>query len=137
MVDLRKDQERVYTAWHADDKPHVPLALAVAKTFHDLELPFQGKVARLEYEDAMNLVAAALSRVVPIYTHAPDSETLVHAGASLANGRFRSGGSIFEARSGEALAPLVVRRDHLPAAVEAVKAVQLPFHFAPTVPERA
>jgi hypothetical protein len=129
MVDLRKDSEQVRDAWRSSDEPHVPLSLAAALAFHEAHRAGEAFIAQPDYDDALDMAAAALSRVVDIY--AVDARTGQPAPVqlSLRAGRFADGGSAYRRRNGETVTSLVVRREHVRRAMRLVSAAGIPFHF--------
>lgn len=129
MVDLRKDGEQVKEAWRSSGDSHVPLPLAAALAFHEAHGGAHAAVPQPEYEDALDLVAAALSRLVTIYTIDERTKLPVSAQLNLGTGRFRYGATVYEHGNGKAVTSLVVRREQLPAAMEVIKATGIPFQF--------
>lgn len=129
MVDLRRDGEQVRQAWRSSGDSHVPLPLAAALALHEAHGGAADVVAELEYEDALNLAAAALSRLVSIYTIDERTRLPVPAMLNLATGRFRAGASVYERRNGRPMTSLVVLREHVPAAMDMIKATGIPFRF--------
>lgn len=129
MVDLRKDREQVRQAWRASEASHVPLALAAALAFHEAHPGPAGVVPQPDYDDALNLTAAALSRLVAIY--AIDERTCrpVAHSLNLAIGKFRDGAAVYEGEHGRRVTSLLVRREHLPSAMALIKSAGIPFHF--------
>jgi len=129
MVDLRKDYEEITEKWRSSDEPHVPLPLAAALTLHEVQDDKELLVPQPEYEGALNLVAAALSRFLPIYVIDGRAKDPVPVQLSLAAGRFRDGATRYERNGGQALRSLVVSREDVPAAMEAVKAAHILIDF--------
>ena len=130
QVDLRKDGERIRRAWLATDAPHAPLHLAAALAFHEAHGGVDAVVPRLDYDDALNLAAAALSRLLTLYTLDEQTRRPVPVRLSLANGRFRQGAVVYEQReSSRTVTSLVVHREQLPAAIAVIRATGLPLHF--------
>jgi hypothetical protein len=76
---------------------------------------------------ALNLAAAALSRLLPIYTVDAQSPRLVRAEIDVGSGRFRDGATLYEHSDGTRVMPLFVTRNEVAAAVELVRDAALPF----------
>lgn len=128
--------EEIRRAWLAAEGPHVPLPLAAAWAFHEAHDALPAAMPRLEYEDALDLIAAALSRLVALYTIDERTQEPVPARFNLATGRFRGGATVYERKyGGRTMSSLVVQREQLPAALQVIKATGIPFHFEP--PARA
>lgn len=54
-------------SWSFCEGEYVPLALAAAVLFHRLHVNAKVQASSDDYEDALNIAAAALARVAPIY----------------------------------------------------------------------
>jgi len=117
MVDLRADGALIARLWNASQASHVPLSVAAAFTFHHTRRNDEHALPGEEYAGALNIAAAALACLVPIYT--PDRRgELVPVRVDLARQRFGGGASEVHCADGSVLAPLaVVRGDVLPALV--------------------
>ena len=131
MVDLRQECEQVEEIWTRGQESWVPLSVAAAFTFHQT----RRKVANLlfpdEYANALDLAAAALSCVIPIYT--PGGSGLpVPVPINLASQKFRGGATKLQCADGTVLSPLdVVRGDLLPALI-AIERAGIEYNVAPT-----
>lgn len=115
MVDLRQDCERVERAWNDSQELSVPLSMAAALTFHQTHRKDQKLLYEREYADALDIAAAALSCLVPIYTLNADGgqSRLV---VNLARQRFGGGAVRIQNDDGAVIAPLaIVRSQVLPA----------------------
>jgi len=95
----------------------VPLSVAAAFTFHQTCRSNEGLLTADDYANALNIAAAALSRLIPIYT--PDERgNLIPVSIRLASQRFRGGATKIQCADGAILAPLaIVRGDVLPALI--------------------
>lgn len=81
-------------------------------------------------EDALNIAASALSRLLPVYvideaTHAP-----VATKVDVANGRFLHGAREFRRSNGALVTSMSVKRDELAAALPLIRRVGIPFDLA-------
>lgn len=129
MVDLRADGDKVRKLWRGSEALHVPLSLAAALAFHESYGGPDAIMQRLDYDDALDLIAAALSRLVTIYKVDESTRSPVSVQLNLGSGKFRHGATVYEYRNGRALGSLMVQRAHVPAAVELIKAVGIPFQI--------
>ena len=132
MVDLRSESEHIRNAWQSSDEPHVPFPLAAALAFHEACPAAHAFIARPDYDDALNLAAAALSCVLNVYALHPRTRQTIPIEVNLKAGRFVDGGEAYRRRAGRTITSLVVRRDDVAAAVSLVKAAGIPFHFLNT-----
>lgn len=115
MVELRDDCARVARLWNGSQARDVRLALAAAFAFHQMRRDGEERLSPHDYSHALDIAAAALSRLIPIYTLDPYGER-VAAAVDLAQHRFRGGGAEMLRVDGTIVAPLdIVRRDLLPA----------------------
>lgn len=128
-VDLREYGEDVRRAWRAlEGGSHVPLALAAALAFHETYDRGRDCITRRDYEDGLDLMAAALSRLITVFRIDEQTRLPVPVRLDLGAGRFRNGASTYENhRARTALHPLLVLRAELPAAVDRVKGIGVPF----------
>jgi len=110
MVDLGEDCARVAQLWDGGGASRVPLCVAAAFTFHRTRRNGEGSLSPLEYAQALDIAAAALSSLAPIYTaHG-------RAAIDLARQRFRGGAAELAGADGSILASLSIERgDVLPA----------------------
>ena len=117
MVDLRRECEQVEEIWTRSQTSWVPLAVAAAFTFHQTRRDLAKVLFPEEYANALDIAAAALSRLIAIYT--PDGRGVpVPVPINLASQKFRDGATKVQCADGTLLSPLdIVRRDLLPALV--------------------
>lgn len=132
MVDLRSESEQVRKVWQASDEAHVPFHLAAALAFHEACPAAHAFIAGTDYEDALNLAAAALSCVVNVYALHPRTGQPVPVEVNLKGGKFLDGGAAYRRGGGPIVTSLVVRRDEVAAALNLVKTAGIPFHFLNT-----
>jgi len=118
MVDLREDCARVAQLWNNDHASRVPLSVAAAFTFHHTRRNGEQALFPDEYAVALDIAAAALACLVPIYRLDCRGEP-VPLCVDFARQRFGAGGAEVHCTDGSKLAPLaVVRRDVLPAVLK-------------------
>ncbi len=108
----------------------MPLSVAAAFTFHQTRRNVANLLFPEEYANALDIAAAALSCLIPIYT--PDGHGLpVAVPINLAGDRFRDGATKVQCANGTVLSPLdIVRRD-LPPALIAIESANIDY-VAPT-----
>ncbi len=95
----------------------MPLCVAAAFTFHQTRRSNEELLTPVEYANALDIAAAALSCLVPIYTPNGHGEQ-VPLSINLARQRFCGGATKVQCVDGAVLAPLnIVRRDVLPALI--------------------
>jgi hypothetical protein len=105
---------------------YLPLAVAAAITFHRST---KAIVTRQDYDDALSIAAAALSRLIPIYALRDPRLGRVAIKVDLTEAQFARGATRLRSvdKTDEDLS--VVRRD-LVAALSLIKRTGLPFSFA-------
>jgi len=115
MVDLRADRERVAQLWDGSWAPRVPLAVAAALTFHETHRGGAALLSPGDYVSALDIAAAALARLAPIYSLDGRGEQ-VALRIDLARQRFCGGAAGLQCLDGAILEPLAIARgDVLPA----------------------
>lgn len=129
VVDLRRDCEQVRKIWCSSADSHVPLSLAAALAFHEAHGSVTA-VPEREYEDGLDLAAAALSRLVTIYALDDSTRQPVPGHFDLGAGKFRHGATVYELADGGTMTPLVVQREHLETAVALIRSTGIPFQLA-------
>ncbi len=117
VVDLRRECEHVEEIWTRSQESWVPLSVAAAFTFHQTRRKVANILFPEEYANALDIAAAALSRLIPIYT--PDGRGVpVAVPINLAAQKFCGGATKVRCADGTVLSPLdIVRQDLLPALV--------------------
>ena len=115
MVDLRQDRVRVARLWDTSPASHVPLPVAAAFAFHYTRRSVEEALSEEEYAGALDIAAAALARLVPLYALDGQGEP-VAVSVDFAKQRFSGGAAGVLNADGSILAPLaVVSSDVLPA----------------------
>ncbi|HJS37489.1 MAG TPA: hypothetical protein VJ789_05090 [Burkholderiales bacterium] len=115
MVDLHAEGAQVAQLWNGSEASHVPLSVAAAFTFHHTRHNDAVALSTDEYAVALDIAAAALACLVPVY--APDRRgELIPVRIDFAQQRFGGGATEVRCADGSVVAPLaVVRSDVLPA----------------------
>jgi hypothetical protein len=128
-VRLEIESQRTTALSQRIDNAYFPLALAAAIAFHEAHRSATTCVSRRDYDGALDIAAAALSRLLPVYTlRDPPGEraTLV---VDLTRARFARGATEL-CGQGEAVGELSVARSDLVCALSLIKRIGLPFSFA-------
>lgn len=103
-----------------------PLPAAAALTFHRTCGIGEDRLSSIEYAGALDIAAAALSRLVPIYTL--DGEgTPVAVAVDLAQQRFHGGAREVLRADGTMLSPLGIARSDLPRALATIGRLRVEF----------
>jgi len=117
MVDLRKDSAEIAELWCASQDLRVPLSMAAAFTFHRTRRNDEKLLSPDEYASALDIAAAALACLIPIYTlNAGGEQTRLPI--NLARQRFCGGATRVQCADGAVITPLaIVRSQVLPALI--------------------
>ncbi len=122
MVDLRQDCVQIEQIWIRSRDSWMPLSLAAAFTFHQTRRDGAHLLFPEEYANALDIAAAALSRLIPIYM--PDERGVpVAVPINLASQKFCAAATKVQCADGTVLSPLdIVRQDLIPAIVAVERA---------------
>ena len=127
-VRLEVEAERTTALLQSGHDHYVPLAVAAAIAFHQAHGSTKAIVSRDDYDDALNLAGAALSRLLTIYVLRDARQGRVPLAIDLTRSRFARGAT--ELRVGlETLCELSVSRHDLLAALALIKRAGLPLMF--------
>lgn len=127
-VRLEAEAERATALLQSGHDYYVPLAVAAAIAFHQAQGSTQAIVSRDDYDDALNLAAAALSRLLTIYVLRDARQGRVPLAVDLTRCRVARGAT--ELRVGvETVCELSVSRHDLLAALALIKRAGLPLMF--------
>jgi len=127
---LEVESERTSALLHRADA-YYPLPAAAAITFHQVHRNATAIVSRRDYDDALSIAAAALSRLISIYTLRDPREGRVVVAVDLATARFALGATQLRS-SKETIDELWVSRGEMLSAMSLIKRTGLPFSFAET-----
>lgn len=126
MVDLRADCSRVAQLWNAGEAPRVALDLAAAFTFHQARRSAQELLSEIGYASALDIAAAALASLLPIYTlDGRGRHVLVRI--DLARQRFRGGAAEVQCADGAIVAPLAIARSDVLCALLTIEGAGIEF----------
>jgi hypothetical protein len=110
---------------------HVPLSLAAAMTFHQVHGNTKAIVGRDDYDDALNIAAVALSRLVTLFCLVDAREGRTPVVADLTKQHFARGATELRCHDGQPpVRDLSVERSDMLSAISLVKRIGLPFSFA-------
>ena len=122
----RADQE-----WRITQETHVALAVAAAMAFHEAQGRSTGAIrSRGDHDDALNIAASALSRLLTIYTIDEATRGRVAVKLDVLAGRFVRGATEFRRSNGSIVGSMSVRRGDLTSALSLIKRVGIPFGLA-------
>ena len=131
FVDLELERERSGHLLQRLDHGLVTLPLASAVTLHQMRDPFKAVVTRAEYDDALNIAASALSRLVEILTCAGGSVEARVVPVDLTRQRVSRGASQLRGIDDDSSVDrLFVWRGELLAAIPVVRRAGPLFSFA-------
>lgn len=130
LVNLAREGERASREIDRLDETHVALCVAAAITLHRVHADAESVVTRADYEDALNIAAAALSRLITVFT-VDDSRAGRNAlRVDLVRYRFSRGATELRAHDGETIRRLSVSRSELLSAIPIMRRAGIPFRFA-------
>jgi len=116
VVSLVPERARVDELLDEARGEYVDLAIAAASLFHHVYRSPQDALPRRDYEVALNIAAAALSRLLIVYTlENPDAERVAISRGQL--GRFASGATEMNCQDGRRIERLSVRRSEMLSAI--------------------
>ena len=126
MVSLEAAGTRASELLSGLESGFVPLSVAAAVAFHQAHGGRQAMVTRQDYDDALNIAAAALSRLIPIYEVKEAKVGLVPVAIDLTRQRFARGATEMRVREQSIARELSIRFADLQAAVTLIKSADLP-----------
>jgi hypothetical protein len=130
MVNLEAEQARANDALRGLENSYVPLAVAAAVAFHQASDGMETIVTREDYEDALCMAAAALSRLAPVYQlrDLPEGRVTLHV--DLTQRRFARGATELRGGNQPAARDLSIRYGDLQSALSLIKRAGVSFTFA-------
>ena len=135
-VSLEVEKLLVDDVWDGLRGTHAPLPVAAAFAFHQVQYNAKGTAPFAGYSRDLNIVAAALSRLCPIYTLIDDREGPIPLPVDLIRQRFTNGASqLYCMDGGFFFTRLSIRRVDVPPAVNLIKnaGLSLTCDFYPVV----
>ncbi len=116
MVRLEEERARIDELWRRLERPHAPLTVAAAYAYHQVRCASKATVSLGGYQRDLNIAAAALSRLVPVYVAEEGGGQLAVLPIDLCRQRFAEGARALHCRDGRTITGLsVLRADALPA----------------------
>jgi hypothetical protein len=129
QIRLEVESERTDALLQRVDHNYLPLHVAAAVTFHQAYGSKNVVISRSDYDDALNIAAAALSRLMHVYTLREPPEGRVALAVDLTNSYFARGATELR-NSHDTIGELSVARDELVSALSLIRRTGLPFAFA-------
>ena len=123
--DIHPDATRldVMASWRAAQSARVPLALAASFALFELNAgkTLGASASSFEYLGSLNVLAAALSTLIPLYAQEPHREDPVEVTFNPVRQRFEGGATVLRAIDGTLATNLLVNRADV---VEAIAAIE-------------
>jgi hypothetical protein len=129
QVRLELEAERTTALLQSAQEHYLPLPVAAAIAFHQAHGNTKAIVTRRDYDDALNIAAAALSRLVTIYVLRDPREGRTPVSIDLTIMQFARGATKLRSAQ-ETIGELSVARGELLSALSLIKRTGLPFSFA-------
>ncbi len=120
-VDLTAERRRVESFWRLEQHPSVPLAAAAAFTFHQVRENSPAVASAEGYAAALNIAAAALSRLIPVYGFEDPKGERTRLRIDLTKHRFVNGAAELKSSDGKQIARLSVERQDVVTAIAFMK----------------
>jgi hypothetical protein len=132
MISLEVEQARSSELLQKLGDQFVPLSVAAAITFHHAQGNTRAIVTRQDYDDALNIAAAALSRLVKVYEIKEPKAGRVALGVDLTHQRFARGATELREANQPVARELSVRSEDLKTVLVLVRRAGIPFGLALT-----
>lgn len=130
MVNLEVEQARANDALRGLENSYVPLAVAAAVAFHQARGSMESVVTREDYEDALGMAAAALSRLAPVYQLRDPPDGRVALQVDLTQRRFARGATELRGGNQPVARDLSIRYCDLQSALALIKRAGVSFTLA-------
>lgn len=105
----------------------VDLALAAAAAFHQANSKSRERITRGDYDDALNVAATAISRLIPVYSSENPRREPVTVPVDITRERFATGATELRSGDGCSVTRLSVRRSDLPSALPLIRRAGVQF----------
>jgi hypothetical protein len=128
-VSLELEAQRTTELLQSPAQLYLPLSVAAAIAFHQAHGNTKAIVSRQDYDDALNIAAAALSRLIPVYVLRNPRLGREPLAIDLTRSHFARGATELRGAR-ETLTELWVARRDLVSALSLIKRTGLPFSFA-------
>jgi len=126
VVDLQSDSAKIEQMWRGSQERCVPLSVAAAFTFHQTRRSNEVRLSPNDYARALDIAAAALSCIVPIYTLDERGERIPVC-MNLARQRFCGGATRIQCLDGAVFAPLAIVRSDVPPVLPAIQRAEIDY----------
>lgn len=126
-LSLEVERLRTESHWRGLSE-YLAMSVAAAMAFHGAHGNTKAIVTRTDYDDALNIAAAGLSRLIPVFTGSRGPER-VAVPVNLLLQRFCRGATELRSQDGSVVDHLLVKRLHMVEAVKHIKDAGLPFSF--------
>ena len=131
LLSLEVERLRTENLLRAIDEHDVPIAVAAATAFHQIHPTTRTIVNRNDYDEALNIAASAISRLVTVYTIGTVTRKRVEIPVDLTTRAFARGATQLRSMDGSGvIEKLFVRRSDLLFAVSALKRAGVAFAFS-------
>jgi len=125
-IDLTTRGQEVERQWESANGDDVPLEVAAAFLFHQLNNT-PAVVPPEHYDRALNIAAAALARVAPVYVKNDKVRSRKQLLVDVARHRFKNGATELHDTNGHARSGLITERAAVMNAIPIAKQANLPF----------
>jgi hypothetical protein len=129
QIHLEVEAELANALLQRAEDHYLPLSVAAAITFHQAHGNTRAIVSLSDYQDALSIAAAALSRLITIYTLRDPRQGRVAIAVDLTKAQFTRGATQLRSKE-ETIGELWVARRELVSALSLIKRTGLPFSFA-------
>jgi hypothetical protein len=126
-VSLDLERARIEQEMQSAVSAHIPLPVAAAGAIHVVCRNTHDIVARSDYDDALNIAAVAISRLVPVYALADPSRRKEVLWIDITRERFANGATELRRNDGRKITPLSIRRSDMLSALSLIKRTGLLF----------
>lgn len=117
--------------WRVGQESFVALSAAAAMAFHEAQdRSTRAILSPHDHDDALNIAASALSRLVAIYVVDEATRTCAVVKLDVVNGKFVRGGTEFRRHDGSTVSSMTVKRADLTSALSLIKRTGIPFSLA-------
>ena len=117
--------------WRHGSDPYLPLSVAAATAFHSVHHGAQAITNRREYDDALNMTAAALAGLIPLYVLKDPRRGRQRLAFDAGADRFTRGATRLVQRNGSVVSGLAVLRTEFTDALRDLRKAGLPLFVAP------
>ena len=128
QVSVEVERLRVEQAWRSASDGYIPMPMAAAMTFHKVHCATGAVISRRDYDEALNIAAAAVSRLIPLYGLSDRGERK-QVPINLGTQRFTHGAGCIRSADGAEFRDISVKRSDLVTAMSFIARTGLPYSF--------